>query len=141
MDVREYPGIETEPADYTRRSARPLARVMAAVEESAQAEGFRVLAKHDLAAAMAKAGIEREPYFVVELCNARIASAVLAADPRIGGLLPCRIAVYQEGEQTVVSMVLPSKLIGLFPGAEVSEHAATVDAAMRAIIDASMGPE
>jgi len=113
--------------------------VLVALEEAVAAQGFRVLARHDLAAAMAKAGIEREPYLVVEVCNARIAAAVLAADPRIGALLPCRIAVYQEDDQTVLTTVLPTHLIGLFPDAGVAEHAAQVDQAMRAMVDAAAG--
>lgn len=125
-------------SDYTRAVARPYKEVLAAVEQAAKAEGFRVSHVHDLAASLAKEGIQREPYATVEICNAKLASQVLQAEPRLGSLMPCRIAVYQQGDKTVVSMVLPSGLMTMFPvKPEVHEAAAKVDQAMKTIVAAA----
>lgn len=125
------------PADYTRRTSRPMGDVVAAVEEATRGRGFRVVSKHDLAASLAKEGIQREAYVVVEVCNAQIASGVLAAEPRIGSLMPCRISVYRQGDETVLTTVLPSRLLSLFPTAGIGEQATQVDQVLRAIIDAA----
>ena len=95
-----------ETNDYTRSVARPYQEALAAVKEAAKAQGFRVSNVHDIAGSLRKDGIEREPYTTVEVCNTKLAAQVLRAEPRLGTLMPCRIAVYQQGNRTVVSMVL-----------------------------------
>ena len=125
-----------ETNDYTRSVARPYQEVLAAVKEAAKVQGFRVSNVHDIATSLRKDGIEREPYATVEVCNSKLAAQVLRAEPRLGAVMPCRIAVYQKGDKTVVTMILPSRLMTLFPlQPEVKEAAAQVDRAMKAIID------
>lgn len=121
--------------DYTRRVNRPFATVLAAVEKSASEHGFRVSGHHNVAASLMKAGMKRGPYMVVEVCNARIAARVLAAEPRLGALMPCRIAVYQEGPRTVVSTVLPSRLAALYHNPRALAAARPVDHELRLIIN------
>jgi uncharacterized protein (DUF302 family) len=124
-------------AVYARTTTRSYQETLSAVQEAAKAAGFRIPGVMDLAASMRKEGIEREPYAVVELCNAQIASDVLKVNPMIGTLMPCRIAVYQQGSQTVVAMALPSKLMELFPESDVAGPAKKVDQALRGVIDAA----
>lgn len=127
---------EETPADYTRKVARPYAEVLTALQEAAKAQGFRVSAVHDLAASLRKEGIEREPYSVVEVCKAEIAAQVLKAEPRFGAFMPCRIAVYQQGSDTVISTVLPTRLLTFFPAsAEVKSASVKVDSALKTMID------
>jgi uncharacterized protein (DUF302 family) len=129
---------ETEANDYTRSVARPYAQVLAAVKEAAQAQGFRVSNVHDIAASLRKDGIEREPLATVEVCNSKIAAVVLNAEPRLGSVMPCRITVFQQGKETVVTMILPSRLMRMFPvKPEVKQAAAEVDRGLKAIIDAA----
>src|ERR1019366_5690330 len=129
---------EKEANDYTRSVARPYAQVLAAVKEAAQAQGFRVSNVHDIAASLRKDGIEREPLATVEVCNSKIAAEVLNAEPRLGSVMPCRITVFQQGKETVVTMILPSRLMRLFPvKPEVKQAAAEVDRGLKAIVDAA----
>jgi uncharacterized protein (DUF302 family) len=112
--------------------------VLAAVKEAAQAQGFRVSNVHDIAASLRKDGIEREPLATVEVCNSKIAAEVLNAEPRLGSVMPCRITVFQQGKETVVTMILPSRLMRLFPAKpEVKQAAAEVDRGLKAIVDAA----
>jgi uncharacterized protein (DUF302 family) len=122
--------------DYTRTVSRPYEEVLASVKQAAQAHGFRVSNVHDIAASLRKDGIQREPYATVEVCNSKIAAQVLNAEPLLGSVMPCRIAVFQKGKETTVSMLRPSKLMALFPTkAEVAKEAAEVEISMRAIVD------
>ncbi len=122
--------------DYTRTVARPYEEVLAAVKAAAQKQGFRVSNVHDIAASLRKDGITREPYATVEVCNSKIAADVLNAQPLLGSVMPCRIAVFQKGNETTVSMVRPSKLMTLFPGSsEVKKDAQQVEKSMEAIVD------
>ena len=126
-------------SDYTREVQRPYAEVMEAVKKAAQEQGFRVSNVHDIAASLRKDGLDRSPVASVEVCNSKLAHQVLQADPRMASLMPCRIAVYQTGQNsTAVSMVLPSKLMTMFPPKpQVQEAATQVDNAMKAIVDAA----
>ncbi len=130
----EHP--QKEKNDYTRKVNRPYAEVLSAVKAAAQAQGFRVSNVHDIAASLRKDGINREPYATVEVCNGKIAAKVLEAQPLLGSVMPCRIAVFQKGETTMVSMLLPSKLMTLVPaGSAVQKEAERVETSMKAIVD------
>ncbi len=50
--------------------------------------------------------------------------------------MPCRIAVFQKGDETVVSMIRPTRLMTLFPlKPDVARDAAQVERSMEAIIN------
>jgi uncharacterized protein (DUF302 family) len=122
--------------DYTKSVSRPYEEVLAAVKAAAQAQGFRVSNVHDIAASLRKEGIERAPYATVEVCNSKIAAQVLEAEPLLGSIMPCRIAVFQRGKETVVSMIRPTRLMTMFPlKAEVQRDAMQVGHSMEAIIN------
>ncbi len=122
--------------DYTRSVSRSYEQVLNAVKQAAEKQGFRVSNVHDIAASLRKDGIEREPYATVEVCNSKIAAQVLNAEPLLGSVMPCRIAVFRKGEQTTVSMVRPSTLMSLFPAnSEVKKDAEQVEKSMQAIVD------
>lgn len=125
----------TATADYTRTTPRKMQGVLDDIKAAAVAEGFKVVGTHDVAASFKSAGIERTPYVVLELCNAKIASDVLIAEPRFGALIPCRLAVYEQTGTTVVTTILPSRIAALFSGNDVQEAARTVDAVLMKIID------
>lgn len=125
-----------ETNDYTRTVARPYEQVLAAVKEAAQAQGFRVSNVRDIAASLRKDGIEREPLATVEMCNPKIAANLLSIEPRLGSAMPCRIEVFQQGSDTVVTMILPSHLMRMLSEKpEVERTAEEVDRGMKAIVD------
>jgi uncharacterized protein (DUF302 family) len=124
--------------DYTKSVNRPYAEVLEAVKQAAQKEGFRVSHVHDIAASLRKDGIQRSPYATVEVCNSTIAAQVLEADPLLGSVMPCRIAVFQHGNGTTVSMLLPSRMMNMFqPNPRIESAARQVEDSMRRIIDAA----
>jgi uncharacterized protein (DUF302 family) len=132
----EAPTIE-EPADYTVQSARSFEDAVAAVQAGAKQKGFGVLGVHDLAETLASKGFPRDPVKVVEVCNPSHASRVLAANPRIASMLPCRIAVYVKDGKVFVSTVRPLFLGRIFPDPAIREVAGEVDTAVRAIVDSA----
>ncbi len=123
-------------SDYTKTVNRPYSEVLAAVKAAAQTQGFRVSNVHDIAASLRKDGLQCEPYATVEVCNSKIAAQVLQAQPLMGSIMPCRIAVFQKGNETTVSMIRPTKLMTLLPGSpEIKKDAEQVEASMEAIVD------
>ncbi len=129
---------EKAPPDYTRKTTRPYASTLSAVQDAAKTEEFKISGVHDIAASLRKEGIEREPYAVVEVCKAELAAQVLKAEPRFGVFMPCRIAVYQQGGDTIVTTVLPTRLLTFFPAKpEVKAATLQVDRVIKTIIDSA----
>lgn len=123
--------------DYTVTTSKSYADTLAAVVDRTEAHGFRVQFVHDVQKTLAEKGFERDPLAIVEICNAKYASKVLAADPKIGLMLPCPIMVYVEGGQTIVSTMRPTLIGSFFPAADIADVAAEVERVLVAVIDES----
>jgi len=121
--------------DYTVSTSKTYDEAVRAVTESAAAHGFRVQFVHDVTATLAEKGFDREPVTIIEICNARYASQVLASDVKIGLMLPCPVMVYEQAGEVFISTMRPSLIGGFFPDAEIDDVAAEVEAAILQIID------
>ncbi len=120
---------------YTVSSSKSFDAAVSAVEQKTAEKGFRVLHTHDVAGTLAEKGFAREPLKIVEVCNARYASEVLAKDISIALLLPCPIAVYTKSGKTFISTMKPSVLADFYPDADISGTAAQVEKAVLQIVD------
>lgn len=100
---------------------------------------FGVLHVHDLGATLRGKGI---PYAgeckVLEVCQPRQASAVLATDVRLNMALPCRISVWTEAGATRIGMIEPAEMLtGLSQEPSLARIAREVGASLREAIDAA----
>jgi len=100
---------------YKLTSSKGLSEVAAALHVAAQANQFGVMHVHNLKETMAKKGVEflRE-CLIFEVCQPQQAKKVLDENMSVSTALPCRISVYEEGGGTVLSMLKPTALLGLF---------------------------
>jgi uncharacterized protein (DUF302 family) len=121
--------------DYTVSTDRTFDEAVSAVTERTAAHGFKVQFVHDVAATLAEKGFSREPVTIIETCNAKYASQVLARDVKIGLMLPCPVMVYEQDGEVFISAMRPSLLGGLFPEAGIDDVAAEVEAVLIEIID------
>ena len=110
---------------------------VSAIERNAGEKGFRVLHTHDVAATLAEKGFPREPLKIVEICNAKYASQVLAMDVKISLMLPCPISVYVEKGKTHISTLLPSSIVQFYPDAGIEDLASEVERIVLEIIEAA----
>ncbi|WP_121822195.1 DUF302 domain-containing protein [Halostella salina] len=69
-----------------------------------------------------KVDADRDPYYVLGACNPEMADRALDETPRIGGLFPCNVIVWEEepGVQQVyhVSIMRIARLLGMAPDNE-----------------------
>lgn len=92
----------------------PYAEALQNVKAALQAEGFGVLTDIDLQQTLReKVGAEIEPSHVFGVCNPTLAHRALTRDPAVGLLLPCHVAVRQEGKQSRVEVADPETMLGL----------------------------
>ena len=121
--------------DYTVKSSKGFDETVEAVTKGTAEAGFRVLFVHDVAETLAEKGFARERVSIIEVCNAKYASQVLAADVKIGLMLPCPIMVYAESGEVFVTTMRPSLIAGFFPEADIADVAGTVESVLLGIMD------
>ena len=121
--------------DYTVPTNKDFDEAVEAVKQGTVDAGFRVLFVHDVAATLAEKGFQRERVSIVEMCNAKYASQVLAADVKIGLMLPCPIMVYGEQGKVFITTMRPSLIKDFFPRADIGAVAQQVEDVLIAIID------
>ena len=109
-------------------SAKPVARLVADLEQAVARHKFGVMGVHDLKAKMAEKGVPfARECRIFEVCNPHQAKRVLEANLEISTALPCRISVYEEGGKTKLATIRPSALIELFRTSELKDVAAEVE--------------
>jgi uncharacterized protein (DUF302 family) len=123
---------------YMKTSSRSVEEIFANIEAAAKTEGFGVLHHYDFKKTLAGKGfpIDQECR-VMEVCNPRQASEVLAADMALSLALPCRLSIYEGVDgQTTVGMIPPTQMLALASSdARIAEAARSVEEAMERIID------
>ena len=96
--------------DYgiTIRTSIPFADAATRVREALKAQGFGVLTEIDVQATLRdKLGHDMEDYLILGACNPPLAHRALAADRRIGLLLPCNVVVRTADGQTLIEALNP----------------------------------
>ena len=116
-----------EKFDYTVETKKSFDDAVAAVEAKSKEKGFGVLHVHDVKATLAGKGFDREPLKIIEICNAKYASQVLARDVKISLMLPCPISVYTQEGKTYISTLRPTMISDFYPQAGITTLAAEVD--------------
>lgn len=120
--VEPTPPADPPAATFTVRSERPIASIGERLSTVAKSHGYGVVATHDMRAMMEKKGVAlgRE-VMVFEVCNPGHAKAVLSVDVTMATVLPCRVAAWVQDGKTVLAMVNPSQILGMFPGSQAVE--------------------
>lgn len=107
----------------TRRVDGDFEEVLELVRGALEAEGFGVLTDVDVQLALEeKLGVSSDfRYRILGACDPRLAEQGLKADPDLGALLPCNVAVYEppDGDGVVVSAVDPKVLLDVADGSEL----------------------
>lgn len=76
--------------------------------------GFGVLETLDFKKILTEKGLEfADNYKLMEVCNPHLAKQVLEANPDLGLLLPCTIAVYQKDSENFISLARPTSLLSM----------------------------
>jgi len=114
-----------------------LADVKSALEDRLKARKFGTLHVHDIRAMLEAKGVPfATPLVIMDICNPVFAKQSLeATGNRIAPLLPCSIALWQDGAEVVVRLVRPAALARFFPeSVELGRIAAEVEAGVLAAV-------
>lgn len=121
--------------DYTITTTKTFDEAVQKVQDEIAKAGLRVLYVHDVQKTLGEKGFEREPFKIIEFCNAKFAHEFLTADIKIGLCLPCKINVYIKDKQTFISGLRPIILPQFFPRADLGERPKEIDQIIQNIIN------
>jgi uncharacterized protein (DUF302 family) len=127
---------------YTLSATTPLpfADVVDRVRAELKTEGFGVLCEIDVQATLReKLGVEGEPYLILGACNPPLAHQALRAEPDLGVLLPCNVAVYRSGGETQIAAIDPERMLSIVDNDELASVAAEVKARLRVVVERAAG--
>jgi uncharacterized protein (DUF302 family) len=132
----QHSGKEKKMMLYEVKSKKSVALVARQFEAIAHEHKFGVLAVHDLKAKLKEKGVDfSQDYLIYEVCNPQQAKKVLEANPEISTALPCRIAVYPEGESVTLATIRPTPMIEMFKTPELKVVAEEVEAVLVRIMN------
>ena len=100
-------------------------------------EGFGVLTEIDVRETLKKKlGVEFRNYKILGACNPDFAHRALAAEDKVGVLLPCNVVVQELEDGTVeVSALAPAGLMKAVGNPALNELADQVEAALKRVIE------
>ena len=120
----------------TTTTTLPFAAAVEHVRTELKAEGFGVLCEIDVQATLReKLDVKTEPYLILGACNPPLAHRALSAEPDLGTLLPCNVAIYQAGSETHISAIDPEKMLSIVGNAELAPVAEQVRDKLGAVIE------
>ena len=121
--------------DYTTTTTKTFDVVMQNVQDEINKAGMRVLYVHDVQQTLSEKGFAREPFKIIEFCNAKFANEFLNKDIKLGLCLPCKINIYVKDRQTFISGMRPIILPQFFPQVDLGERPREIDQIIQNIIN------
>ena len=121
--------------DYTITTTKTFDQAVLNVQDGIVKVGMRVLYVHDVQKTLTEKGFSREPFKIIEFCNAKLANDFLNIDIKIGLCIPCKINVYTNDGQTFISGMRPIILPQFFPQADFGEKPKEIDQIIQNIIN------
>jgi uncharacterized protein (DUF302 family) len=106
------------------------------VTEELKKEGFGVLTEINVKETLKKKlDVEFSHYMILGACNPNYAYRALQAEREIGLLLPCNVIVYEEGGNSIVSILDPIAMFSLVGKEGVKLLAEDVKAILTKVLD------
>lgn len=111
------------------------------LEASLAAHGLAVVQVHEFDRLLGRTGLAIGVRCrVYEVCDARLAAHLLAIDPGLAHLLPCRIAMHDRGGVVTVTTPRPERFMAEFSHeAGVASLARSIEAGLQRALDGIRG--
>lgn len=121
---------------YTVKTQKNIDNVIADLTENLKEIGFGVLETLDFKKILIDKGVElTNNYKLMEVCNPHLAKQVLEANPDLGLLLPCTIAVYQKDDENFISLARPTSLLSMVSDENLKISGEEIENGLIKIID------
>ena len=124
---------------YEKRTEKNLADAMESLKENLKKNKFGVLFELNFKDKLAEKDIELvDDYFILEVCNPEEAKKVLDKNIQAGYVLPCKMVVRSEGNDTYIGMTSAKALMSLYEESELIDFAEGIEETLKQTIEASL---
>lgn len=124
---------------YEQKTDKTLEEAMAALKANLKEVSFGVLFELNFKEKLAEKGLELDgDYFILEVCNPKAAKQMLDKNIQIGYVLPCKMVVRTDGNNTYIGMTSAQALINLYEQPELMDFAKDIEDTLRGAIEASL---
>jgi len=90
---------------YIQASSKSVQEVVEAIQAIAPTHKFGVLNVRDMKGTLESKGFDlKEECQILDVCNPKVAFTFLSEDMSLATVLPCKICVYKQEGETIVSM-------------------------------------
>ncbi|SEI71725.1 Uncharacterized conserved protein, DUF302 family [Alkalibacterium gilvum] len=122
---------------YEKKTNKNLDEAINSLTEKLKENDFGVLWQVNFKDKLNEKGLDFEDnYVVLEVCNPKKAKQVLEKNIHVGYVLPCKMVVREENDQTYVGMTRPEALISLFGESDLNTMAKEVEETLKKSIEA-----
>ncbi len=121
--------------NYTVTTDKTVTEAVQALQETVKANKFGVLHIHNVQETLNEKGVPfANECQILDVCNPHKAKEMLSTDMLMSMVLPCKISVYTDNQQTKISMMTPT---AVFPKVNDSldDLAKDVELSLKNIID------
>lgn len=123
---------------YEKQTNQSVPDAIKKLESTLKEKGFGILWQLNFKDKIQEKGLEfKDDFVVLEVCNPKIAKDVLDKNIHVGYILPCKMVVRSEGENTYIGMASPEVLIGLVSD-DLKDLAKEVETTIKSAIEASI---
>lgn len=96
------------------------------VKASLKSNGFGTLFELNFKTKFEEHGLSYpNDYYVLEVCNPKLARQILDVSETIGYFLPCKVVVRSNGNKTVIGMIKPAVLLHMVTDDPMAKKIAT----------------
>ncbi|EIJ42554.1 hypothetical protein BegalDRAFT_1676 [Beggiatoa alba B18LD] len=90
--------------DFRLTTQKPFADVVQDIEYAIQAQNFRITSENHIGQAIRERGNAQFPLAtIIHFCNLQYAETLLILEPDLLLNMPCRIAIYEDKQQVIIS--------------------------------------
>jgi uncharacterized protein (DUF302 family) len=121
--------------DYRRECRCGFDDAVASVEAALARHGFVVKVVHDIQATLAAKGFTIKPIRIYGPRDPSVAPAAEGQEERLARLMPCRVNVFVDDEDVVVTALRPTLLCRVFPEDRLDDMAIALERVLIAVVD------
>jgi len=121
---------------FTKELIIPFEKTIEIVTQELKKQEFGILTKIDVKEKFKeKLRINFKKYVILGACNPSNAHKAILAEENIGLMLPCNVIVYEDGDNTTVSIIRPTVAMGMIDNEELKKIAANVETQLKEAFD------
>ena len=121
---------------FTKELIIPFEKTIEIVIQELKKRGFGILTKIDVKEKFKeKMGIDFKKYVILGACNPSNALQAILVEKNIGLMLPCNVVVYENGDNTAISIIKPTVAMGMINNEKLKKIARNVETQLKQAFD------